>query len=383
MTARPRLLIADDKASLRQMLATYLGDAFEITEAASGTEALRLLETWTFDAVLSDVRMPGADGFALLERIRSHAPDTEVVLMTAYGTVPMAVEALKAGAYDFLTKPFDPEDAERILRRALERRRLSLEAQQLKDQLRGAERFGRLVGRSRPMQRVFDLLERAAAAEITVLLTGESGTGKELAARAIHEHSARSGGPFVAINCGALPRDLVESELFGHAKGAFTGAISASRGLLREAEGGTVFLDEVGELPLEAQVKLNRALQEREVRGVGEARSVPIDVRVIAATLRGLKEEVAAGRFREDLYYRLAVFPVHMPALRERPADIPLLATRILADQAAALGREVEGFEPEALAALLAHDWPGNVRELENVVARAVAVGRTRHVRLE
>ena len=374
MNERPHILLAEDKASLRKMLTEYLGEGFRITVARDGAEALRAIETRDFDVVLTDIRMPGADGFAVLEAVRHHAPETEVVMMTAYGSIPDAVRAMKEGAYDFLTKPFDPEDAERILLHAAERRRLRREAQALRTRLEGAEAFEGLLGRSRAMRRVFDLLERAAASELTVLLTGESGTGKELAARALHARSPRRDGPFVAVNCGALPRELVESELFGHAKGAFTGATSARPGLIREASGGTLFLDEIGELPLEAQVKLNRALQEREVRGVGETKSTTIDVRVVAATLRDLPAEIEGGRFREDLYYRLAVFPIHMPALRERPEDIGLLAMRFLAQQAAAAGRELEGFEPDALEALLQHDWPGNVRELQNVVARSVAV---------
>jgi two-component system response regulator AtoC len=322
--------------------------------------------------VVTDLRMPGADGFELLAAVKARDPATEVVLMTGYATVPDAVRAMKLGAFDYLEKPFDPDAALAVVERAAARKRLA-------DAARGAaagpeDAFHGLVGRSAAMGAVYRLLEKAAAVDATVLVTGETGTGKELAARAIHAMSTRRERRFVPVNCGALPGELVESELFGHARGAFTGAASARPGLFQEAQGGTIFLDEVGELPLAAQVKLNRVLQEKEIRRVGETQAVPVDVRVVTATHRELREEVRAGRFREDLFYRLNVFQVALPPLRERPEDVPLLAAHFLEKHANALRRTLGGFSPDALARLAAHPWPGNVRELENVVERAVAV---------
>jgi DNA-binding NtrC family response regulator len=290
--------------------------------------------------------------------------------------VPDAVDAMKQGAYDYLQKPFDPDDASLVVARALERRRLRAQTRDLRRELEGVYSFHNLIGKSAAMREVYGLLDQASKLDITVLLNGDTGTGKELAARAIHYHSARKERRFVAVNCGALPGDLVESELFGHAKGAFTGAIGAKQGLFEEAQGGTILLDEIGDLPLAVQVKLNRALQEKEIRRVGDNRAVEVDVRVIAATHRDLKAEVAAGRFREDLFYRLNVFPVVLPALRDRREDIPLLAGHFLEKHASALRKELREFEPDAVRALTGYGWPGNVRELENAVERAVAVAK-------
>jgi two-component system response regulator AtoC len=317
--------------------------------------------------------MPGADGFELLAAVKARAPDTEVVMMTGYATVADAVRAMKLGAFDYLEKPFDPDAALAVLSRAADHKRLADAARRAAAPGEPSG-FHNLVGRSPAMREVFRLLEKAASLDITVLLLGETGTGKELAARAVHYHSARRERRFVPVNCGALPAELVESELFGHARGAFTGAAAARRGLFEEAQGGTLFLDEVGELPLPAQVKLNRALQEKEIRRVGESQPVKVDVRVIAATHRDLREEVKAGRFREDLFYRVNVFPVTLPPLRDRVEDVPLLAAHFVEKHARALRRTMAGFEPEALRRLAGYGWPGNVRELENAVERAVAV---------
>jgi DNA-binding NtrC family response regulator len=306
--------------------------------------------------------------------VKARSPSTEVILMTGYANVGDAVQAMKMGAYDYLEKPFDPDAAALVVARAAERKRLRDEAATLRRALEGTYSFHNLVGKSARMQEVYRLLEQAAGLDITVLLLGETGTGKELAARAVHYSSARRERRFVPVNCGALPPDLVESELFGHARGAFTGAAVAKAGLFQEADGGTVFLDEVGELPLPTQVKLNRALQEREIRRVGDNTPIRVDVRIIAATHRDLRAEVAAGRFREDLYYRVHVFPVRLPALRDRLEDVPLLAAHFLEKHARAFRREVTGVEPEALRTLTAYRWPGNVRELENAIERAVAV---------
>jgi DNA-binding NtrC family response regulator len=370
---RARVLVVDDKDTNLSLLARILSPELDVTTAADGARALALVAAVDFDVVLTDIKMPGADGMAVLHETRRARPDTEVVLMTAFGSVESAVAAMKAGAYDYLTKPFEPDEVLLIVQRAVERRRLRVQARDLRVALEGAARFENLVAQSPAMRRVIELMRRAADSDATVLVTGESGTGKEVVARAIHLASARRPRRFVPVNCGAVPEALVESELFGHVKGAFTGAAAAHAGLFGEADGGTIFLDELGELPLAMQVKLNRALQERAVRPVGGTEERAIDVRVVAATNVDLKAAAAAGRFREDLYYRLAIFPLHIPPLRDRREDIPALAALFLERHARA-DRAIEGFTPEALAALAEHDWPGNVRELENVVQRALVV---------
>ncbi|MDF1561633.1 MAG: sigma-54 dependent transcriptional regulator [Deltaproteobacteria bacterium] len=371
--SRPRILVADDNANLRRLVARVIGELGEVVEAATGSEAIARLAGEPFELVVTDVRMPGADGFAVLEAAVAASPRPEVVMMTAYATVDRAVAAMKQGAFDYLQKPFDPDRAREVIEAALERR------QQREDAGRGLGRLidpsapAGMIGRSEAMQEVFALIERAGGLDLTVLVTGESGTGKELVARAIHEASDRKGRPFVAVNCGALPAELVESELFGHLKGSFSGADRDRPGLFREADGGTLFLDEIGELPLSMQVKLNRVLEERKVRPVGATREAAVDVRVIAATLRSLPEEVAAGAFREDLFYRLNVFPIALPPLRERREDLPLLAAHFVATQAKVQGRTLRGLTPEALGLLAAWPFPGNVRELRNVIERTVA----------
>jgi DNA-binding NtrC family response regulator len=373
---RARILVVDDKENMLKLFERILGEAHEVTTASDGQRAISLIAAQEFDLVVTDLKMPNADGFEVLRVAKSRAPDTEVIIMTAYATVPDAVDAMKQGAYDYLQKPFDPDDASLVVARALERRRLRAQTRDLRRELEGVYSFHNLIGKSAAMREVYGLLDQASKLDITVLLNGDTGTGKELAARAIHYHSARKERRFVAVNCGALPGDLVESELFGHAKGAFTGAIGAKQGLFEEAQGGTILLDEIGDLPLAVQVKLNRALQEKEIRRVGDNRAVEVDVRVIAATHRDLKAEVAAGRFREDLFYRLNVFPVVLPALRDRREDIPLLAGHFLEKHASALRKELREFEPDAVRALTGYGWPGNVRELENAVERAVAVAK-------
>ncbi|HYG66120.1 MAG TPA: sigma-54 dependent transcriptional regulator, partial [Anaeromyxobacteraceae bacterium] len=358
-TSRPRVLVVDDKENMLKLLDRILGERYDLTTASDGAAALERLAREPFDVVLTDIRMPGADGFAVLRAARAASPPPEVILMTAYAAVQDAVEAMRLGAYDYLQKPFDPDDVALVVARAAERKGRAPAAEE------AAPAFEGLVGRSAPWREAQRLLEQAAGIDITVLLLGETGTGKELAARALHARSPRAPRPFVPVNCGALPPELAESELFGHARGAFTGAVGARPGLFAEAEGGTIFLDEIGELPLPMQVKLNRALQEKEIRRVGESAPTKVDVRVVAATHRELRDEVKAGRFREDLFYRLNVFPVRLPPLRERAGDVPLLAAHFLAKHAAAFRRVLTGFEPEALAALERYPWPGNVRELE------------------
>jgi two-component system response regulator AtoC len=368
-----RILIVDDDDALRESLELVLAaEGFEVVSAADGAAALARIDASTFDVILCDVRMPGMDGMELLPQLARRLPGSTVILMSAYGTDDLAIEAMNRGAYDYLAKPFRPSEVTLTIRKAQERERLRRANQALRREVQRATGDRPIVATSEAMIEVLELMERAAAFKSTVLITGESGTGKEVLARAIHAQSPRRSAPFVAVNCGAIPETLLESELFGHAKGAFTGADRARRGLFVEADGGTLFLDEVGELPTALQVKLLRALQEEEVRPLGESKARSVDVRVIAATARKLEAEVAAGRFREDLFYRLNVVRLEVPPLRERPRDVPLLADHFLAHFRATLGKPVRGLADEVLERLVAYRWPGNVRELENVIERAV-----------
>jgi len=393
-----RVLVVDDKENFTKLFRRILpAERFDVTTAGDGARALALLAAGDFDVVVTDIRMPGADGLAVLAEARARDPDVEVILMTAFATVPAAVEAMRQGAYDYLAKPFEPDEALLIVDRAVERRRLRHQARDLRRALAGFQRIDNLVARSPAMAPVLGLIPRAAASVATVLITGESGTGKEVVARAIHTSGERSGARFVAVNCGALPEPLLESELFGHVKGSFTGATMDHRGLFEEAEGGTLFLDEIAELPTSMQVKLNRALQERTVRRVGASSERAVDVRIIAATNVDLRARVAAGQFREDLFYRINVLHLTLPPLRERTEDIPALAAFLLdrhgarrdrrpqpsVSEGVAGGRGLQGFTPEALSALVQYRWPGNVRELENAVERAVAVTDGPRIELE
>ncbi|MBN1205335.1 MAG: sigma-54-dependent Fis family transcriptional regulator [Myxococcaceae bacterium] len=367
------ILVADDEPSIRHVLTLVLsGHGYEVRAVADGEEALRELAARSYDVLLCDVRMPKRDGLSVLRQALADHPGLTVLVMSAYGSQEQALEAVGAGAYDYVQKPFKPEEIVFVLRKAEERERLLRENRRLKTA--GAPPPERILGESEGLKAVLRQVERLAPVHTTVLITGESGTGKELIARALHERSPRAALPFVAVNCGAIPAGLIESELFGHAKGAFTDARTAKRGLFSEADGGTLFLDEVGELPLPAQVKLLRVLQEGEIRPVGESRSERVDVRVIAATLRDLGKLVERGEFREDLYYRLNVVNLRMPPLRERREDIPPLARAFIHRFNRQLNREppVEGLSPEAQALLEAYAWPGNVRELENAMERAV-----------
>jgi DNA-binding NtrC family response regulator len=380
---RARVLVCDDKENFLKLFRRILPeDRFEVMVAGDGARALALLAASGFDVVVSDIRMPGADGLTVLREAFARDPEVEVVLMTAFATVPDAVEAMRLGAYDYLAKPFEPDEAVLVIERALERRRLRQQARDLRRALEGIHRIDNLVAKSAAMAPVLDLVRRAATSDVTVLLSGESGTGKEVVARAIHASGDRRDGRFVAINCAAIPEALLESELFGHVKGAYTGASADRRGLFEEAGGGTLFLDEIADLPLAMQVKLNRVLQERSVRRVGASDERPIDVRVIAATNVDLKARAASGQFREDLFYRLHVFHIALPPLRERREDIPLLAAFLLERHAGRAPR-IEGFTAEALSALVRFDWPGNVRQLENVIERALAVSDGPRIELE
>jgi two-component system response regulator AtoC len=370
------VLVVDDDASMRHLLSVILRDhGFEARAVASAEDALREIEARAYDLVLTDVRMPGMGGLGLLKEVQRRDPDLVVVVMSAYGTHDTAIEAVKAGAWDYVSKPFRPDEVVLVLRKAEERERLARENRRLRGELREAYRPESIVGASAAMEELLRQVRKVAPLKTTVLVEGESGTGKELVARALHELSPRASFAFVAVNCGAIPAELIESELFGHVRGAFTDAHRNKKGLAAEADGGTLFLDEIGELPLGLQVKLLRFLEDEEVRPVGDTRSRKVDVRVVAATARDLRRAVAEGEFREDLFYRLNVVGLRLPPLRERREDVPALAAHFLA-RFARLRPELPppSFSQEALAALAGYRWPGNVRELEHVVERAVVL---------
>jgi two-component system response regulator PilR (NtrC family) len=372
---RASILLVDDDQSMREVLEVLLRrHKFRVTAVSGGQEACDLLEEREFDLVITDLKMPRVGGMDVLAKIKQLHPQTEVVVVTAYATTETAVEAMKLGAYDYLTKPYKVEEILVTVERALEKRALVRENVSLREQLMGRNRLDRMVGRSEPMQKLFALIRQVAATRSSVLITGESGTGKELVARAIHGLGDRTDKPFVPVNCAAIPDALMESELFGHLKGAFTGADRDRTGLFAAADGGTLFLDEIAELSLNMQVKILRTLQERTIVPVGGVNELAVDVRIIAATNRDLDHEVEQGRFRPDLFYRLHVIPIPIPPLREREGDIPLLAEHFATKFAAEMNKPFAGFTSEALALLCGHNYPGNVRELENLVERAVAL---------
>lgn len=373
--AAGRILVVDDEPSMREFLSICLSRAgHRCSTAESGAAALALLDAQEFDLVVTDLTMPGIDGMAVLRKAVALPRAPIVLMMTAFATTDTAVEAMKAGAYDYLIKPFKVDEIQVVVARALERLNLTSENQRLRDELRGVHHLDRMVGRSPAMLKVFELIRKVAPTKTTVLIRGESGTGKELVARALHNLSDRAERPFVAINCGAIPEHLIESELFGHTKGAFTGAHGARDGVFAAAASGTLFLDEIGELSLATQVKLLRALQERRIRPVGGDREIEVDCRVVAATNRDLESAVLAGEFRQDLYFRLDVIQVVLPPLRHRHEDIPILVERFFQRIRVELGRELHRISPEAMDWFLAYDYPGNIRELENLVERAIAL---------
>jgi two-component system response regulator HydG len=371
------VLIVDDDAALCRLLAAVLGErGFEVSTATSAADALAVVTTAEIDVILTDVDMTGMNGLELCERIVTNRPDVPVMVLTAFGNLETAIAAIHAGAYDFIPKPPDLEMLPLALERALNHRRLRDEVKRLRRRADDTRGFGELLGTSPCMRQLADTLDRVAESDVSVLITGESGTGKELVARALHRRGRRGGGPFVAINCAAVPEALVESELFGHARGSFTDARAQRVGLFVQADTGTLFLDEIGELPLGLQPKLLRALQERSVRPIGGDAEVPYDVRLIAATNRDLEGAIKDGRFREDLYFRVNVVHVEVPPLRARGNDVLLLAQHFVEHYAAQLGREVTGLTPAAAERLLGYDWPGNVRELQNYIERAVVLAR-------
>jgi two-component system response regulator AtoC len=373
-----RILVVDDEENLRLVLRTLLRRAgYDVETASTGEEALERVESFGPDVVLTDVRMPRMSGLDLLTALKAKASLAVVIVMSAYGSVDLALEAMKAGAYDYVQKPFKPDEILLVLKKAEERETLRRENQKLREAIRTEHKYDQILAKSAPMMELFRTIGKIADYKTTVLVIGESGVGKELVARAIHRRGSRQNGPFVAINCGAIPENLLESELFGHKKGAFTDATADRRGLFEEASGGTLFLDEIGELPLALQVKLLRVLQEETIRRLGDAKDVKIDVRIVAATHRDLQAEVKAGRFREDLFYRLNVLPIALPPLRERKEDIPLLTDHFIARNNARLGTQIRGLDAEARKALIDYAWPGNVRELENTIERAMVLADT------
>jgi two-component system response regulator AtoC len=377
---RKQVLIVDDEPNLRKILSAQLSrDGYDVMTAEDGEQGLSLLKDNHIDLVITDLKMPKVDGMTLLKRALELEPELPVVVITAHGTIDTAVEALKLGAFDFVTKPFDKDEVRQIVAKALKTR-----------ELRGADataapsghgvQYG-IIGASPGITDLYAVLERVADTPTTVMITGESGTGKELVARALHEHSSRKDKPFIKVNCAAIPKELIESELFGYERGAFTGAVASKPGRFELANSGTLFLDEVGEIPIEMQVKLLRALQESEFERVGGIKTIRVDVRLVAATNRDLKKLLAGGTFREDLFYRLNVVPIRLPALRERTSDIPLLVEHFLTKFNERLKKSVQGVEPEASEALVAYPWPGNIRELENVIERAVLFCDTQKLR--
>ncbi|MGZ6123625.1 MAG: sigma-54-dependent transcriptional regulator [Myxococcales bacterium] len=368
-----RVLIADDEESIRHVLTELLHErGYEVRAVADGEEAVRELSTRDYDAMVTDVRMPKMNGLDLVRAAQTVSPETTIIVMSAYGSHELAIEAMKAGAYDYLGKPFRPDEVLLVLRKAEERERLRRENLRLREEV--SRRTPQLVAEGPAMKEVMRVVQKVAPTPTTVLIEGESGTGKELVARALHALSPRADCPFVAVNCGAIPETLIESELFGHAKGAFTDARTAKRGLFEEADGGTLLLDEIGELPLLVQPSLLRVLQQGEVRRVGDSRAARVDVRVLAATVRDLALEVQEGRFREDLFYRLNVIQVHLPPLRDRREDIPTLIEHFIARTNTKLSMNMEGVAPEAMKLLIEYGWPGNVRELENTIERAMVL---------
>lgn len=371
----PRILVVDDEESMRFLLSQVMKrEGYDVATASDGEKALQHVRENNFDLVIMDVKMPAMDGMQALKEMRRMRPNLVVVMITAHGNTDLAIQAMREGAYDYFNKPFELEEMKVVVRRALEKQALLSQVANLELRLRKRARFDRIIGQSDAMQAVFAMLDRVVTNDVTVLITGESGTGKELVAQAVHYQSARRDKPFVSVNCAAIPENLLESELFGHERGAFTGAIGTHIGKFESANGGSIFLDEIGEMPLALQSKMLRVLQEREVCRVGGRKSIHVDIRIIAATNRDLLEEVQEKRFREDLYFRLNVLPIHLPPLRKRVSDIPLLVDSLLGLLNGRLSRNIQGVEPDAMQLLMNYTWPGNVRELENVLQHAMVM---------
>ncbi|OGP31978.1 MAG: Fis family transcriptional regulator [Deltaproteobacteria bacterium GWC2_42_11] len=375
MAKEEKLLIVDDEKSMRDFLEImFKKEGYKVATSTSAEDGLALCDKGTFDLIITDIKMGGMDGVSFVEKVKEVCPETTVIVITAYASIDNAVKAMKVGAYDYISKPFNVDEVKLIVRKALDMRQLEKENIVLKKELKQKYGFANLIGISSKMVDIYNLIKRVASTKSNILITGESGTGKELVARAIHYEGDRKGATFIAVNCGAIPENLIESEMFGHQKGAFTGAIANKSGLFEAANSGTIFLDEITELPLHTQVKLLRVIQERSFRRVGGIDDISVDVRIIAASNRDIEDEVKEGRFREDLFYRLNVIPIYIPALRERREDVPMLADHFLEKYRKELGKDIKKISEEAVKILLHYNYPGNVRELENIIERAVAL---------
>ena len=384
MTENPSILIIDDDEAIRDSCSQILKkEGFRVKASKDGIEGLRLFKEESFQVVLLDLRLPGLDGMEVLSRIKEENPETPVVIITAYASIESAVEAMKRGAFNYLAKPFSPEELRVITRKALKSREVFFENIYLRQELEKKTEFDMVVGKSKAMEKVMDISRRVAATESTVLISGESGTGKELLAREIHNHSLRKNAPFVVVDCGALVETLFESELFGHVKGSFTGAHETKHGRFEVANGGTIFLDEIGNISLNIQAKLLRVIQEREVTRIGSTKPIKVDVRILAATNQELADLVRKEKFREELFYRLSVVPIHLPPLRERKEDIPLLVEHFLQKYNKRTRKNINSISPAVKKALMEYDWPGNIRELENTVERAVVLSKGNEIELE
>ncbi|HHV79169.1 MAG TPA: sigma-54-dependent Fis family transcriptional regulator [Firmicutes bacterium] len=375
MGGLPKVLVVDDETNMEWLFRSSFGDLYEIIGARSGEEALEKIASDRIDLVMLDLKMPGMDGMEVLKQLRQRHPTVPVVMMTAYGTVKTAVEAMKMGAHDYVTKPFDMEELRMIMENTLKFGRLTREVEELRDQLQEKFHIKNIITASPAMLNVFRVIEKVARTDAPVLIEGESGTGKELVARAIHWESNRRHKPFLPVNCAALPENLLESELFGYEEGAFTGAKRRKPGKFELADGGTIFLDEIGDLPQGMQAKVLRVIEEKEIERLGGTKRIPVDIRLVSATNKSLREEVGKGRFRQDLYYRLAVIPIKLPPLRERKEDIPLLVAHFIQTLNKTNQKNIKGVSPEAMNMLKAYEWPGNVRELKNVIQQTVVLG--------
>jgi two-component system response regulator AtoC len=379
-----RILLIDDEENFRHMLSVILKKrGYDVETASNGVDGLKKIDGGSYDTVLCDIRMPQMDGLEFLKEAQKTGAEATIIMMSAYGTLDTAIEAMKLGAYDYISKPFKPDEIILTLKKAEERERLRRENLFLKQEVQKEYSFENIISKNERMRQIFDTIRKVAKYKSTILIEGESGTGKELVAKAIHFNSDRSSNPFIPVNCGAIPENLLESELFGHTKGSFTNAVRTKKGLFEEADGGTMFLDEIGELPLQLQVKLLRVLQDGEIRRIGDSRPITIDVRIIAATIKDLDKEVKERKFRDDLFYRLNVLPMKIPPLRERKEDIPLLVDHFIGKYSRELNKPIEGIIPEALNCLLNFTWNGNVRELENVIERAIVLTESNMIQVE
>jgi len=379
-----RILLIDDEENFRHMLSVILKKrGYDVETASNGIDGLKKIDTGSYDTVLCDIRMPQMDGLEFLKEAQKAGTEATIIMMSAYGTLDTAIEAMKLGAYDYISKPFKPDEIILTLKKAEERERLRRENLFLKQEVQKEYSFENIISKNERMRQIFDTIRKVAKYKSTILIEGESGTGKELVAKAIHFNSDRSSNPFIPVNCGAIPENLLESELFGHTKGSFTNAVRTKKGLFEEADGGTMFLDEIGELPFQLQVKLLRVLQDGEIRRIGDSRPITIDVRIIAATIKDLDKEVRERKFRDDLFYRLNVLPMKIPPLRERKEDIPLLVDHFIGKYSRELNKPIEGIIPEALNCLLNFNWHGNVRELENVIERAIVLTESNRIQVE